>query len=569
MRIQLKKQKRGVSALIILAVFVFYAPLGSQWAVRYDNSFASPSGKLTVTNDGGYIIPCQSFLIKLSPTGSLEWQYKYFGGLYSSEICQNHDGGFVVTGATYGLYGKTDDIIIMKLSPWGEMEWNKTYRINNVFMNERSNSIVQTNDNGFIIAGYLVEYGPWDSDRNILVLKLSSSGEIEWNKVFDFGSLDIAYSAQQTMDGGFVVAGHVGSIRHKERLYTWISKLDPLGQVEWQKVMGGNSREGAYSVQQTKDRGFVLSGFEMSLPGKAGALIIKLFPNGNIEWQKSYKRNKPLQAQSIKQTKDQGYVVSGSGLEEETDIWFLKMNSAGQMEWGKTFDKEKKGRAYNIQPLNSDEYLIFAEIRCKEWWVDHYVETERPVILKTTSTGDIDEACETLRDMNTGIFDANITSLEEFPVYWEDNFLQEEEELEIRNTEGKLVALCGEPQILNLYPPIDLSVETVLNRSLFFMEYINVLTWAPNPENEPVQKYRVYQLDKGSRILIAEVNADTLSCLHRNIKIKQTYKYTIVSVDEFGRESYPYYILFRSLEPKQNPSQKYETDSMEFMYSRK
>jgi len=255
MRIQLKKQKRGVSALIILAVFVFYAPLGSQWAVRYDNSFASPSGKLTVTNDGGCVIPCQSFLIKISSTGSLEWQYKYFGGLYSSDICQNHDGGFV------------------------------------------------------------------------------------------------------------------------------------------------------------------LSGFERSLPGKAGALMIKLFPNGNIEWQKSYKRDKPLQAQSIKQTKDQGYVVSGSVLEGETDIWFLKMNSAGQMEWGK--------------------------------------------------------------------------------------------------------------------------------------------------------KYRVYQLDKGSRILIAEVNEDTLSCLHRNIKIKQTYKYTIVSVDEFGRESYPHYILFRSLEPKQNPSQKYENGSMEFMYSRK
>ncbi|MFW6139792.1 MAG: hypothetical protein ACOC5S_00370 [Acidobacteriota bacterium] len=503
-----------------------------------------------------------STIIKLSSAGSLEWQYKYFGGLYSSDIYQTCDGGYIVTGTTYGLYGKTEDIIVLKLSAWGEMEWNKSYRMNNVFMNERANSIVQTNDNGFIIAGYLVDYGPWDSDRNILVLKLSSSGEIEWSKIFDFGSLDIAHSVQQTMDGGFVVAGHVGAIRHKERLYIWISKLDPLGQVEWQKVMGGNSREGSYYIQQTSDGGFVLAGFETSLPGKRGALVLKLFRNGDIEWQRSYKRDKPMQAKTIRQTKDQSYVVSGSGLEEETDVWFLKMNSLGQMKWGKTFDKEKKGGTYHIQPLNSDEYFVFAEILGKERWVDHYVETERPVILKITSSGDIDEACETLRDMNTGIFDSNISFREEFPTYWEDNFLQEEEDLEIRNTEGKLVALCGEPQILNLYPPIDLSVETVLNRSLFFMEYINVLTWAPNPENEHVQRYKVYQLDKGSRILIAEVNADILSCLHRNIQIKREYKYTIVSVDEFGRESYPHYILFRSIEPKQNPYQKHETDSI-------
>ncbi|MFO7979350.1 MAG: hypothetical protein R6V00_00775 [Candidatus Aminicenantes bacterium] len=551
MEIYLKSPKRATTLVVMLALFVLTQPLCPQWALRYDNSFASPTGKLTATNDGGYIFPCLSTIVKLSSTGSLEWQYFYFGGLYSTDIFQTHDGGYVVTGATYGLYGKTDDIIVVKLSPWGEMEWHSTYRTNNVFMNERAFSIIETSDQGFMIAGYLVEYGPWDSDRNILVLKLSSSGGIEWNKVFDFGGLDMAYSVEQTVDRGFILAGHVGAIRHQERLYMWILKLDSSGGVEWQKVYGGDSREGAYSVQQTSDGGFVAAGFERSLPGKGGALVLKLFPDGEIEWQRCFKRNKPIQAKSIRQTLDQGYVVSGSGNEEETDIWFFKINSVGQMEWGKSFDREKKGGAYSIEPLSTGDNIILAEIMEKEW-------TENPVILKTTSSGDIDPACQSLQDLNIGILESHVSSKEIYPVYWEDSFLRGKKDLEIKNTDGRSVALCGEPQILDLYPPIEFSVETVMNRSLFFIEYINKLTWAPNPENNHVQKYRVYQLDKGSKTLIAEVDSDKLSCLHRNIQIKQTYKYIIVSVDESGRESYPHYTAITTVEPQGSFSQKYE-----------
>lgn len=104
MLIQIKK--RGISGLIIPAVLIVSEHMYCQWVLRYDNGFTSPSGKGIKTSDGGFIFPYMSTFFKLFSKGSLEWQYKYFGGMYSTDICQTHDGGYVATGFTHGLYGK-------------------------------------------------------------------------------------------------------------------------------------------------------------------------------------------------------------------------------------------------------------------------------------------------------------------------------------------------------------------------------------------------------------------------------------------------------------------------------
>jgi hypothetical protein len=98
-----------------------------------------------------------------------------------------------------------------------------------------------------------------------------------------------------------------------------------------------------------------------------------------------------------------------------------------------------------------------------------------------------------------------------------------------------------EPQI---YPPIDFSVSRVENRSLFMREYINMLTWQPNPENSHglVAYYRLYEVTSDKLIPIAELSPEALSYWFREVE-ERTYYYALASVDQEGRESY---LVFRS-----------------------
>jgi len=173
-------------------------------------------------------------------------------------------------------------------------------------------------------------------------------------------------------------------------------KLSNWGVIEWQKTYGSQLdsllKETAHFIQPSSDGGYIAAGYETSSPGQMGALILKLFPDGQIEWQKSFKRDVPICANSICLTSDGGTAVAGSGFnwDEGTGIWYLKLTPEGDMEWIKTFDREKKGAAYSIQPVDEGGYLVYAGIEGQYWWTDHFINVNRPLLLKLDSNGEID-----------------------------------------------------------------------------------------------------------------------------------------------------------------------------------
>src|SRR5438132_9128685 len=82
-----------------------------------------------------------------------------------------------------------------------------------------------------------------------------------WAKTFHAnGAAETANSMQQTADGGYIVAGSTNSSGVPGHPHAWVVKLDALGNVVWQKTYGGNGPDGACSVQQTSDGGFIVAG---------------------------------------------------------------------------------------------------------------------------------------------------------------------------------------------------------------------------------------------------------------------------------------------------------------------
>lgn len=212
--------------------------------------------------------------------------------------------------------------------------------------NDVAYSIIQTTDGGYVFAGDTTSFGA--SNKDIWVVKLDASGTIVWEKRFGGSGNDGSASAFggrlsvvqviQTSDGGYAVAATTDSFGAGSN-DAWVLKLDPSGNVVWQKTYGGSSSDAASSIFQTSDGGYVVAGSTLSFGNGYEAWVLKLDPSGNILWQNRYGGAADDYAASIVQTSDGGYAVTGwtysFGLGGE--LWVMKLNSGGSVVSHRTY----------------------------------------------------------------------------------------------------------------------------------------------------------------------------------------------------------------------------------------
>lgn len=146
-------------------------------------------------------------------------------------------------------------------------------------------SVKPTNDGGYIAAGWIYSNGAWQSD--MWILKLDATGNVDWQKTYGGSGYDSANSIQQTSDGGYIVAGYANSFGAGGG-DAWVLKLDANGAVVWQKAYGGLNSDWAVSIQQTNDGGYIVAGGTNSFgAGQSDIWILKLDTAGNVVWAKN------------------------------------------------------------------------------------------------------------------------------------------------------------------------------------------------------------------------------------------------------------------------------------------
>ena len=279
-----------------------------------------------------------------------------YDGAYA--IQQTEDGGYIVAGYTWSFGAGGADVYVLKLDSAGNLEWQKTFGGSS---DDFAYSIQQTADGGYIVAGYTLSFGAGVNDA--YVLKLDSAGNLEWQKTFGGSSDDFAYSIQQTSDGGYIVAGNTWSFG-AGGADAYVLKLDSAGNLEWQKTFGGSGHDYAYSIQQTTDDGYIVAGYTNSFgAGDDDAYVLKLDSAGTLQWQKVFGGSSDDFAYSIQQTSDGGYIVAGytwSFGAGSRDVYVLKLDSAGNLEWQKTFGRSNYHGdvAYSIQQTTDDGYIV-------------------------------------------------------------------------------------------------------------------------------------------------------------------------------------------------------------------
>jgi hypothetical protein len=269
-------------------------------------------------------------------------------------IQQTADGGFVVAGTTYSLGSPYSDVWVVKLNNSGVIEWEKTY---GGAGDDGADAIQQTADGGYIVSGYTDSFGAGALD--FWILKLDSTGGIEWEKTFGGANNERAFSVQQADDSGYIIAGSTLSFGTGSDI--WVIKLNNSGAIEWQKTYGTANAESGSSVRQTSDGGYLVAG--KTTPPLANAsdfLVIKLSSNGTVEWSKTFGTLNAEEADSIRPTSDGGYIVSGrvnvgAG---NSDAWVLKIAGDDTIEWQKTFGGSLGDGALSVRQTSDGEFIF-------------------------------------------------------------------------------------------------------------------------------------------------------------------------------------------------------------------
>ena len=409
--------KGKIFVIICLLSFVFSLTLYAQWARTYGGSEDDFVRSILQTNDGGYIVVgnTESFgfgdgysdiwILKLASDGIIEWQKTYGDRLTNNtdSIQKTNDGGYIIGGSIY-VSGKNLQIWIMKLSADGNIIWQKSYGDEDI---NYAYSLQQTSDGGYIIAS---NTGLNDAEgHDILILKLFFDGIVEWSKTYGGSIDDKPSSILLTSDGGYIVAGYTMSYGAGSS-DIWILKLASDGTIEWQRTYGGSDSENVYSIRQTNDGGYIVAGNILSFgAGQPDFWIIKLALDGTIEWQRAYGGNKSETAYSIQQTFDSGYIVSGETQSfgaGNKDIWILKLNIWGDVEWQKTYGGSQNEEASSILQAIDGGYIVTGS-------TDTYGEGKRDfLILKLFPNGDIESSCGFIKDSNATVFDTDISPVD-------------------------------------------------------------------------------------------------------------------------------------------------------------
>jgi len=325
---------------------------------------------LIQTSDGGYVIAGATrsfgagewdvYVVKLDAHGNLQWT-KTIGGPETEEgnsLIQTSDGSYVIAGATNSSGAGYVDFYVVKLDANGSLQWTKTiggpgYEI--------GHSLIQTSDGGYAIAGETYSFGAGGED--VYVVKLDANGNLQWTKTIGGENDDRGFSLIQTSDGGYAIAGYTSSFGAGQ-LDVYVVKLDSTGNLQWTKTIGGPGDEVGTSLIQTSDGGYVIAGATRSFgAGGTDVYVVKLDANGNLQWTRTIGGKKEDGGVSLIQTSDDGYAIAGATTSSSAgryDVYVVKLGANGNLQWTKTISAKSKNLIKSSIIQTSDGSYVIA-----------------------------------------------------------------------------------------------------------------------------------------------------------------------------------------------------------------
>lgn len=326
---------------------------------------------LQQTDNGGYILASETrsitslkdevWILKLDANGNQEWQSVFSDSesLTVKSINQTADGGYILSG---NIFSQTsNEIYILKLDANGLTANGWPPRIYGGTTDRLINELQPTNDGGYIFAGRIDDGA---GKANAWVVKTDANGDEMWNKTFGEDLIDeTAISVKQTINGDYIVLGRT-TLDILDQ-FPWVLKLDSTGTPIWQNSYIQGDIDVIFSASETDDGDFVLAGYNnpTSGAGRSDVWMLKIdvknAGNGAILWQNVYGGTEQDTQQNIinngvRQSSDGGYIVISQtesfGM-SESSFWVIKTDTMGDVDFLPTSGAQMASTTAIAQPI--------------------------------------------------------------------------------------------------------------------------------------------------------------------------------------------------------------------------
>ena len=326
---------------------------------------------------------------------------KVYGGSQDDtfhEVIATTEGGFAALGFSQSVDGDIVDNTeqvnmywLVKTDNEGNIQWSKTYGGSD---DDRGEHLIQTNDGGFLLAGYTTS-SDGDISQNAgfydhWLLKLDASGNIQWERSYGFSGSDQLFSVIQTTDGGYFTGGFLdvsasggdGNNGFTDTNNTsntkatqhgvgefWGHKLDANGDMMWRRYFGGTNNDRAYQILEAEDGGILMVGasesndFDITDPrGSYDFWAVRIDSSGGLVWEQSYGGSEIDIAYAATKTPDGGYILIGDSRSDDldvtdpkgnADVWLVKIDDQGNLLWQKNLGGSNFESARAIIPFGA------------------------------------------------------------------------------------------------------------------------------------------------------------------------------------------------------------------------
>ena len=287
-------------------------------------------------------------LIRLDPYLQLQWS-RIYGGMASDRgmsVIQNGNKGFLLMGASESYSAGKEDILVISVDPEGNLLWARSY---GGAQDDIGYSMRAVSGGGFLIAGTTRSFGSrsWAA----FLLRIDDNGDILWFRLYDNLNTDAAADFEQTADGGFIVTGWtyaIGAGMHDVLLF----KTHADGSLRWARLFGGPNDDGGYKVHEIPGGGYVVMGNTHSFGhGAVDAFVFRIAEGGRPQWMYAIGREGEDSFRQSYRDSDSTITLAGwltRADDNRKETWIARISITGNLLYSGTVRGSFPGQAHNL-----------------------------------------------------------------------------------------------------------------------------------------------------------------------------------------------------------------------------
>lgn len=317
---------------------------------------------------GGYVVAgytsdstasdSDAYVVRMTTSGDTLWTYRQNIGLSKKDlfykVINTADGGFALCGYTSSITGISDDILIVKLTSSGQMTWTKTIGGSG---RDRAQDIVELSNGSFAIAGYTTS--PPALYYDAFLYKIDANGDSLWFKRYGTAVYDDANSIRALSNGGFLLGGQ--STNGANGFDQYLIRTNDSGDTLWTKKFGTPGTDNIEYIAVGNNGFYLGGGTNGAGVGGDDGYVVKTDTSGNVLWGKTYGGSQPDDFHRVEITLDGGLIMSGTTSSTgplQPNMWLMRADANGDSLWSNTYGGDNHDHGYSGQETSDGGFII-------------------------------------------------------------------------------------------------------------------------------------------------------------------------------------------------------------------